>query len=212
LGAGGLSDVTFRDAEVRDLPRILELTAVTWEPHRDHHPDDFNTASWAETVERLKSRFDSTTSPEYPAITLIAEADSELLGYISAIRISQRKGGDLYEHTSHIDDIFVVPQHRRKGIGRRLIARMKERLLAEGVSNVRATVWSFNSESRALFQHAGFVAEFTMVSDRLSPPNYLPPTQTAEPVPKEGKGLTKGDWALVGLATITAIVVLPQLW
>jgi Acetyltransferase (GNAT) family len=124
----------------------------------------------------------------------------------------QRYGGGLYEHFGHIDDILVLPEHRRKGIGTRLIALMKERLLAEGVSSVRATVWSFNSGSQALFQAAGFASKFTQVADRLAPPSYVPMDQPAEDVPTKTRELSIGDWALVGVAAIIAIIVLPQLW
>jgi ribosomal protein S18 acetylase RimI-like enzyme len=208
LGAGGLIDLTFRDAEARDLPKILELTAETWDLHRTHYPEDFDAARWASTVKELQSRFDEKAKTGLPPITLIAEAKGEFVGYVTAVRGLNDRSGDRHDVTGHIDDIAVLPDCRRKGIGAQLLARMKERLRAEHTTLVKAAVWSFNADSKALFERASFAGRYTMVCERLSAPHYSSDKQTTADKPRSRIGAKPDDLALLGLAIVVAVLVI----
>lgn len=211
MGSVDLIDVTFRDAEARDLPKILELHAVTWDIHRTHYPEDFEVARWASTVEELKSRFEEKVQTGYTPITLVAEIEGDFAGYVTAIRSLDQRDEDLHEVVAHIDDISVLPAFRRKGIGAQLLARMKERLSAEGASIVKATVWSFNADSQRLFQRAGLNAKCTLVWERLSAPRASANKDSMADKTPGGRTSKPGDLALFGILVVLAVLLLSQL-
>ncbi len=58
--------------------------------------------------------------------------------------------------SGHIDDLYVSPKFRRRGIAT-LLYREAERLGKErGVSHLTLMVWSFNEEAIGLYQKLGF--------------------------------------------------------
>jgi ribosomal protein S18 acetylase RimI-like enzyme len=55
-----------------------------------------------------------------------------------------------------INGIAVRPQHRRLGVGRRLMEWAMEQAKAGGFSRISANVWADNLAARALFESQGF--------------------------------------------------------
>lgn len=86
--------------------------------------------------------------PTHECNALVAEADSEILGFAHHRRVSSP-----YTGTSGIflDDLFTTPEARGKGIGRALIGRLTDMAHAEGRAFVQWMTAEDNHTAQALY-------------------------------------------------------------
>lgn len=84
---------------------------------------------------------------------LAAEVDSGLIGYLTACLIPKAdpRGGTLY-----IDEIWVLPDWRRRGVARRLMEGAMRIAERENLWQVRLTVREDDARARQLYLQAGF--------------------------------------------------------
>jgi len=85
----------------------------------------------------------------YPELFLVAEIGNEVVGYVSAV--VRREG------VGHVISICVDPQHRRKGIGRRLMQEVEKALIELfGVKSIRLEVRVSNTAAINLYKSLGY--------------------------------------------------------
>jgi GNAT superfamily N-acetyltransferase len=63
-----------------------------------------------------------------------------------------------------LNDLFVAPDHRRRGVARRLIEAVDEHARADGASAVRLETEAANHRARQLYQAAGYRADTTFLT------------------------------------------------
>lgn len=80
---------------------------------------------------------------------LVAE-DKEIIGYILVER------NEAYPGSGSVNDLFVQPAHRRKGVAQQLITVGLEWLRAAGVKEVTIAVHSRNKAALSLYRAVGF--------------------------------------------------------
>ena len=92
-----------------------------------------------------------TTHPQ--AFCLVAEADGELVGFLTV------------HHTSHpilegvageIEELYVQPQMRRRGIGSTLVQQAVSLLRQQDASPIRVHACAESLVARAFWQHIGW--------------------------------------------------------
>ena len=86
----------------------------------------------------------------------IWEQEAHVLGLIeteTSYRYRNRPGSG---PSLYITNIAVDPEHRRRGIGGRLLARVREQARLSGMAGVVADVWGGNEASFAFFSKHGF--------------------------------------------------------
>lgn len=79
-----------------------------------------------------------------------------VLGYVVANTIQQHRSP-----IGHVKDIAVHPEHRGRGIGRRLLRAGLRSLRAQGSSIVKLEVRRSNDVARTMYREAGFIHKET---------------------------------------------------
>jgi len=91
---------------------------------------------------------------------VLAHVGGEPAGLAHACRIPKvdERTGFLY-----VDEVYVAPAHRRKGVGVALLRRVKQLSEELGLAGVRLLVRPENDAARALYRRAGFQEYPTML-------------------------------------------------
>jgi ribosomal protein S18 acetylase RimI-like enzyme len=104
---------------------------------------------------RRMAEFVTKLIADDPNQVLVAEDGGSLVGYLifenhakSALETSRQWG--------KIEDLYVVPSHRQRGIGGDLLRACVAYLRTVGVSGVRLNVWSENQGAIRLYRKLGF--------------------------------------------------------
>jgi ribosomal protein S18 acetylase RimI-like enzyme len=159
------SGVRIRPAVARDLPRVSALAA---ELVRQHHRFDPQRFMLVEPIEEGYRWFLGRELRRKGAIVLVAEDDAgegavagartpaaTILGYAYAT-LEPRNWNDLLDAAGKLNDLFVDPAGRRRGVGRALAGEVLARLRARGVPRVvLMTAWQ-NPQAQAFFEAIGF--------------------------------------------------------
>ena len=120
-----------RSATVGDLPAIALAEPLCFSD------------PWSAVA--LRELFQSGTSA---GVVVTAAADPErLAGYLFARAIAGE---------AEILNVAVLPEYRRLGLGRRLLAEALERLVGQGVRQVYLEVRESNDPARELYARLGF--------------------------------------------------------
>jgi ribosomal protein S18 acetylase RimI-like enzyme len=85
---------------------------------------------------------------------------------------------------AELEDVFVVCEARRRGVGQRLVAFAIARATAKGCRSLGLSTNERNTEALSLYQHLGFVAE----SARWQGGRYLWLQRTLDPPELEAQG------------------------
>lgn len=123
-----LAALRLRNAVPRDEPVLQRLSGDAWTGSPD----------------ALLSRPDEIAQlfGEEGRLVLLAESDGKAMGYLSAVHLGRTLG---------IEEVAVLPEHRRKGIGRSLVVRA-----LAGVQGAVLSVAESNVPARALYRSLGF--------------------------------------------------------
>ena len=144
-------DFTIRSGRREDAADAARLWMRSAEEHTSHDPI-YATSPGAE---RLMRRFlvDLTTSSH--AFLFVAEYDGRSVGFVS---------GELRESSptfrpktwASVDDVFVEPDYRNRGMGRALLKSVEAWARERGVSGVSLQVAAANARARKFYEDLGF--------------------------------------------------------
>jgi ribosomal protein S18 acetylase RimI-like enzyme len=148
------SDVVIRPMKKSDLPKVGPLAAQLvhlhhhWDAKRFFVPDDPSGGyQWWFGSQLTKKT----------VVLLVAVASGEIAGYLYGAK-QDRDWNMLLDACGAIHDIFVAPEHRRKGIAKALMSAGLKYFDARGIKQVVLSTSTHNAEGRALFESLGFRA------------------------------------------------------
>ncbi|MFL5498287.1 MAG: GNAT family N-acetyltransferase [Gemmatimonadaceae bacterium] len=145
--------VSIRRATQADVPTIGRLGALLVRTHHEFDPERF-IAARPGTAQGYGS-FLGTQLDEPDIIVLVAELEGKVIGYTYA-------GIEDYDYMSlrgpagALYDIVVDPDHRGRGVGRRLLHATLEALKVRGAPRVVLSTAERNEPAQRLFEKAGF--------------------------------------------------------
>ncbi len=164
----GASDaVTVRDAVPADRDALLAMTAALQDHERqinaNRRPGTDMADSHLALLERLVARHEGRL--------LVAEADGRPVGMLvcfvdeaeSYIVASDRRFG-------YVSDLFVTPQTRGRGVGRRLLAEAERHFRALGLVQIQIGTLANNTAARAAYEAWGFRPYELTLEKRLAAP------------------------------------------
>lgn len=105
-------------------------------------------------IESIRRAFDQNIrNPD--SIYLIAEIDSEPVGYLSChAQLLLHHGG---RKIAEIQEMYVDPKQRKMGIGRKLIEELKRIALIEGIDQLEVTSGNRRIEAHRFYEREQFV-------------------------------------------------------
>jgi GNAT superfamily N-acetyltransferase len=131
-----------RKAEPRDAALIHELICGLAEYERLAHEVDATPAQVAEAL----------FGPEPRVFCDIAEWDGEPAGFaLWFYNFSTFRG----RCGIYLEDLFVRPEHRGRGIGKALLSRLARRCAEEGLARLEWAVLDWNAPSIAFYESLG---------------------------------------------------------
>ncbi|HUL46056.1 MAG TPA: GNAT family N-acetyltransferase [Steroidobacteraceae bacterium] len=140
-----MTPVIVRSAARGDVPQLLALVRRYWDYE---HIDGFEAL-------RLELQLQQLLSEPRLGAAWVAEADGRLTGYLIAVTVlSLEHGGVMAE----IDEFFVLPETRERGVGTRLLAAAEAALAARGCVRLQLQLAVGNAAARDFYQHRGFRA------------------------------------------------------
>ncbi|MEQ1764067.1 MAG: ribosomal protein S18-alanine N-acetyltransferase [Pyrinomonadaceae bacterium] len=148
--ANHLDNLTTQNAKLSDAPAIRQLAY-------DAKIDAWTEADYAVEICRPDSFVVTTTS------------GGELIGFLVA-RLVPGKGA---YPDAELYNIAVATAFKRRGIGKRLVVALLDRLEGANVQNVWLEVRASNSDAIAFYESHGFCSEMTR------PNFYVNPTESA---------------------------------
>ena len=149
-----MDEVVIRPAKRADLPRVAELAG---ELVRMHHAVDAARFLLPERVEEGYAWWLERELGRAEAAVIVATVGEQIVGYAYGTR-EERDWNALLDEHGAIHDVFVAPQARRGGTGRKLVEGMVEELQRRGAPRVVLSTMIGNEPAQRLFASCGFRA------------------------------------------------------
>ncbi|MDB9374384.1 GNAT family N-acetyltransferase [Nodularia sphaerocarpa] len=141
-----------RSATIDDVPAVLVMLAKTCALHESWdaakyglraHPEQHYQKWLTRLVHKERSVF------------LVAEYEEKLVAFLAATVEPEISIYSLQEF-AFIHDIWVEPEHRKKGIAPQIIKLSVERFQQMGIKQIRLDTVAANESARQLFKSCGF--------------------------------------------------------
>lgn len=144
--------MTIRDGLASDLDSLAELLLVVHQLHVEAQPERYRAISRAEAAAFLAARL-----VDGNAYLRVAEVDGDVVGYCAAERRSSPGLPLLHSRELlYVNEIVVREDDRRRGLGRALLADLKELARRDGIEEIELDVSYFNGGARDFFERQGF--------------------------------------------------------
>ncbi|SED31477.1 Ribosomal protein S18 acetylase RimI [Streptomyces sp. 2112.3] len=146
--------IRIRTASAGDVALLSALNHIVHDLHTQHRPDLFVGSPEGDGVEAF---FRARIADPSVTVLLADGAEGKALGYALA-RVKDRPGTALThsEVIVSLDQIAVVPEAARRGVGAALLEAVREVGRAAGCRRLVTDVWHFNADAREFYRAAGF--------------------------------------------------------
>ena len=148
-----MAENIIRRAELRDIPKILDLLVQVCMVHHNARPDLFKGPATKYTESQLRDLLKDETRPVF----VWTDESGTVMGY--AFCIFQRHAGDNVLTdilTLYIDDLCVDEKCRGAHIGTELYEHVLAFAREKGCYNVTLNVWAGNPGAQAFYDRMGF--------------------------------------------------------
>jgi len=141
-----------RKAEIKDIPRILELLVQVDMVHHNGRPDLFKGPATKYNAFELEEIISNEKTPVFVCVN----EEDVALGHAFCIH-KQVLGDSVLTDvkTLYIDDICVDESARFQGVGRDLYEHVIDYAKANDIYNVTLNVWECNPGAMAFYQAMG---------------------------------------------------------
>lgn len=153
-----------RNAEKKDLPKILALLIQVDMVHHNGRPDLFRGPATKYSAEELEKII---IDPQRPVFVCENE-DGEVLGHAFCVIETPREQRVLRSvKTLYIDDICVDEAARRQGVGTALFSHVTAFAKSVDCYHITLSVWACNPEACAFYEKMGMQVQRTYMESIL---------------------------------------------
>ncbi|MET0592924.1 MAG: GNAT family N-acetyltransferase [Polyangiaceae bacterium] len=147
-----MNEVSIRPATPADLPRVAALAGALV---RMHHAVDPARFFLPEKVEEGYAWWFEREIQRAEAFVIVANKGTEIVGYAYGTR-EERDWNALLDEHGYIHDVFVSPEARRDGVGRKLMRAAIDELTRRGAPRIVLSTMVSNEAAQRLFASSGF--------------------------------------------------------
>ncbi|MBO4278091.1 MAG: GNAT family N-acetyltransferase [Clostridia bacterium] len=152
-----LPAVFVRDANAGDVEEIYRMLKTVADRHRELRPDIMGATESKYTREELRS----LVSGQGGTRVFVAECGKKVCGHVFC-EVKQGFVRDLY-----IDDLCVDAAYRRRGAGKKLMARAEAYGRESGCAFVLLNVWDGNTEAEEFYRNYGMTERSRYLEKRI---------------------------------------------
>ena len=153
---GTTIDFRVRVATLSDVEAIAAVGKVIENLHRDARPESFDdspdfahfNASWRERVAGHGRR-------GWVAEVRAPDGERRIVGILT-VHLLDRHHGSAALRMAYVNAVGVYGAHRRRGIATALMREAETWAQANGASDLRLDVWSFNAGAVAFYEALGY--------------------------------------------------------
>ena len=155
MGPARPEGVLVRDAVPDDVGQVVDLVRQLARYERSEDA--------VQATEEDLRRALFCTSPQ--VFALVAEAEGKVIGIaVYFVSFATWTG----RHGLYLEDLFVVPEHRSRGVGRALLGSLAARALDRGCARVEWAVLDWNQPAIDFYRSLGAIANDDWTTFRLS--------------------------------------------
>ena len=160
------SEIEVREAMPADRSVLLGFHRGLYQTHRDQvvAPEILPLIEYENYPQVLENDIDALLRDKDSCV-LIAEANGVRIGYVSG-RIQVEPQRTLPKR-GVVEDWYVEPLHRSRGVGTRLLDALEARFRSAGCQVVESATWSSNDRARSAHTGRGFHEVRIMYRKRL---------------------------------------------
>jgi ribosomal protein S18 acetylase RimI-like enzyme len=162
------TDVIIRRATRADEATLGRLGALLVTTHHDFDPKRFVAAT--RRTERGYGSFLGSQLEEPDVAVLVAEKNGAVIGYAYA-GVEASDYMSLRGPAGVLHDVLVDPEHRGRGVGRRLLDAALAFLRSRGAPRVVLSTAARNAPAQRLFERAGFRQTMIEMTRELDEPD-----------------------------------------
>lgn len=141
-----------RNAEEKDIPRIIELLGQVLKIHADIRPDIFIPDTTKYTAKELTELLQNEEKPIYVAVN----EEDVCLGYAFCQLKKQPFSNNMVQFQSlFVDDLCVDQWARGQHIGESLFEYIKQKAKEMGCYEVTLNVWTGNTSAEKFYEKMG---------------------------------------------------------
>ena len=137
--------MNIRGALPADIPQLLDLVRRYWEFE----------AIWGFEALRVELTLTQLLAEPQRGAAWVADDQGKLCGYLIAVLVLSLEHGGLM---AEVDELFVLPEVRGRGLGAQLLAAAEAALAARGCVRLQLQLGVENEAARAFYARRGYSA------------------------------------------------------
>lgn len=153
--------MTIRNLTDTDYSAVLELYTELDRIHYETRPDYFGKRDCSFPEQAYREILIDPNS-----LMLGAFEDDRLLGIVGAT-LWNKSGMIEGVKTACLDNIYILPSSRRKGIARKLFDQVEAWAKRQDAVRLELHVWDFNQDAIALYQKMGMDFQYHVMEKKL---------------------------------------------
>jgi GNAT superfamily N-acetyltransferase len=153
-----MQNITTRKATLADMDTLLQFEQGVIAAERPFDP------TLKESHINYYNLNELITAPHIQLV--VAELDGELIGSGYA-RIENSKIYLRHQQHAYLGFMYVLPQHRGKGVNKIVINTLKEWALSKGITELRLEVYYKNTSAIKAYEKVGFISHMIQMRQGL---------------------------------------------